>query len=213
MAIVTSPFPPYQNFEIDSDFYNPDIFDISSISFGLTTTITTSIVHNYTVGQIVRFQIPNRYKTIELDGKEAIITDLPSSTQFKFEIESNGFTPFLSSPYVSTITNITQSPSATVTAANTFRIGDLVKFSGVEGMTEINDEIYSVLSGNPTSFVINANTSAYTAYSGSGTATFYKPYPKAIVKAIGDINSGAINMDNSDQQLYINGSFINVSPQ
>lgn len=212
MTIVTSPFPPFQNLPIESDFYEPNFFIISAITLGLTTTVTTSVDHNFSVGQIIRFRVPNRYKTRELDEKEAIIFSIPSSTELVCNIESNSFTPFVSSPYVSNITNISQATNPTVTASNSFHIGDLVEFSGVEGMTEINDQIYKVLSGNATSFVIQADTTSFTAYTANGTATFARPYPSPYVLAIGDLNSGAINVDNQDQQLYINGSFINISP-
>lgn len=212
MSIVTSPFPPYQNFPIDSDFYVPNFFIVSTITVGQTTTITTTATNNFVAGQIIRFQIPSRYRTRELNEKEAIILSISSDTEFVCDIESFGFTPFLASPYVANITNITQSATPTVTATNAFRIGDLVTFTDVEGMTEINSQTYQVLSGNSTSFVINANTSAFSAYTGSGTATFAKPFPYPYVLAIGDLNSGAINMDNSAQQLYINGSFRNISP-
>lgn len=213
MSIVTSPFPPYQNEVINSDYYTPNFFLISAITLGKTTAVTTSVDHNFSVGQLVRFRIPARYKTRELDNVEGTVVSVPTSTQLVCEIESSGFTPFVASPYVATITNITQAANPTITASNSFLIGDLVEFSGVTGMTEINGEIYKVLSGNSSSFVVQADTSSFSAYSADGTATFVPTYPSAYVLAIGDLNSGAINSDNSSQQLYINGSFRNVSPQ
>ena len=164
------------------------------------------------VGQLVRFLIPDRYKTRGLNEKQAYVVSVPSSTQLVCDIESFGLTPFVSSPYVSSVTNINQSNDATVTASNSFRIGDLITFSDVEGMTEVNGNSYNVLTANATSFTINVDTTSFTAYTTGGTATYAKPYPLPYVAAIGDINSGAINMDISSQQLYINGSFRNISP-
>lgn len=212
MSIITSPFPPLQNPPIEPDFYAPNFFIISAITLGMLTTIVTSTANNFYVGQIVRFIIPNRYKTRQLNERQAIVVSKPTSTELVCDITSSDFTPFASSPYVASITGITQGTPATVTAANSFRIGDLIKFTGVLGMTEINDEVYNVLSANSTSFVINADTSSFSAYSSSGTATFYPSYQLPFVLPVGDINSGAINMDISNQQLYIDGSFINVSP-
>jgi hypothetical protein len=191
----------------------PNFFIISALTLGETTAVTTSVDHNFSVGQLVRFLIPNRYKTRGLNEKEAVVISIPSTTELVCNIQSMDFTPFVSSPYVASITNITQAVGATVTAANSFRIGDLVTFTDVEGMTEINDGNYNVLTANPTSFTINGNTSSFTAYTTGGTATFTKPYPTPFIAAIGDLNSGAINMDISSQQLYINGSFRNISPQ
>jgi hypothetical protein len=212
MTIVTSPFPPYQNPPIQSDFYVPNFFIISALTLGETTTVTTSVDHNFVVGQIIRFIVPLRYRTRELNEKQAIVFSIPSATQLVCYMQSYDFTPFFASPYVASITNISQEPDATITADNAFRIGDLVKFTEVEGMTEINDQIYKVISGSSSNFVINADTSSFTAYTEGGTATFARVYPNPYVYAIGDLNSGAINVDNQDQQLYINGSFRNISP-
>lgn len=213
MAIITSPFPAEQNPPIRSDFYVPNFFTISSLTLGQTTSVTTSTAHNFTVGQLIRFKIPNRYRTRELNTQTGYVTSVPTTDSVVVDIDSSSFTTFVASPYVSTITNITQSTPATVTASNSFRLGDLVTFSDVDGMTEINDQSYTVTEAFSSYFVINADTASFTAYSANGTATFSKPYESATISAVGDVNMGAINVDNSDLQLYINGSFRNISPQ
>jgi len=73
---------------------------------------------------------------------------------------------------VATITNITQAIQATVTATNTFVAGQYVYISEVLGMTQINGMTAQIISATGTSFVINIDTSTYTAYTSGGIATF-----------------------------------------
>lgn len=96
-------------------------------------------------------------------------------------ISSNGVTPFTtsdSSLYTSTnltITGISQAANASITATHNFTSADVgvtvVTFHGVVGMTQINTlsgVIQSVTA--TTSFTVNINTTAFTAYSSGGIA-------------------------------------------
>lgn len=214
MTIVTSPFPAYQNFPIEPEFYSPNSFQIqvSAISFGQLTTVTTNIPNQYVVGQRVRFIIPNRYGTTQLNYIQPVVTEILSSTQFICEVDSSAFTTFISSPFNSVITNITLGTTTTITTANSFRPGDLVQLSEISGTTQLNGNSYFILSANSSQIVINVNSTAFTAYVSGGLVEFSTVYQIAQVIAIGDVNSGAINVDNSNQTLYIEGSFRNVSP-
>jgi hypothetical protein len=69
------------------------------------------------------------------------------------------------------ITNITQATQAVITAANAFVVGQLVTFSGVGGMTQLNGNTYAIVNSTPTQFTINVNSTAFTAYTGGGAAT------------------------------------------
>ncbi len=69
------------------------------------------------------------------------------------------------------ITNITQATQAVVTAANAFVVGQLVTFSGVVGMTQLNGNTYSVVSSTGAAFTINVNSTAFGAYVGGGIAS------------------------------------------
>lgn len=213
MTIVTSPFPPYQNLPIQPEFYKPNFFDIEAISFGLTTLVTTTENHNFSIGSQVRFHIPERYGTTELSNVTVIVRNIPQADQFTFDVQSTSFTPFIAEPFTATITNITQATNAVFTANNSFHLHDLVKIDEVLGMTQINEKKVSIIAANATSFTVFFDTTNYSAYISGGTAEFFPTYPKATVAAIGDINSGAINMDKTNQQLYIDGSFINISPE
>jgi len=213
MSIVTSPTPLFQNFPVDSDFYSPSFFNIASLTLGKTTTIETAAPNPYVLGQIVRVQIPSRFGTIEINLKEGVIIQINSNTEFIINLDSSQFTPFIASPYTATITNITQSFPALITASNSFYPGDFVEITDVEGMTEINNNSYQIISANSTQFELNVDSSNFSAYSANGTATLNRTQIEAKVFPIGDLNNGAINTENQGQQTFIDGSFINISPQ
>lgn len=69
------------------------------------------------------------------------------------------------------ITGITQAASAVVTVGtHTYVVGDVLAFSGVVGMTEINGLTGTVTAIGATDFTVNINSTAFTAYSSGGTA-------------------------------------------
>ena len=71
---------------------------------------------------------------------------------------------------LATITNITQASSAVVTAVNTFAVGDVVLFSNVVGMTEINGLVGTVTSADGTHFTVAINSTTFTGYGSAGNA-------------------------------------------
>jgi uncharacterized protein (TIGR02217 family) len=73
------------------------------------------------------------------------------------------------------ITNITQAASAVVTvgAANGFAVNDLVYFSNVFGMTQINGLVGQVTAAPGTTITVNINSTAFSAYTSGGTAAKY----------------------------------------
>jgi hypothetical protein len=74
------------------------------------------------------------------------------------------------STITSSITNITQATQAVVTAVNSFLVGQVVAFSGVLGMTQLNGNSYSVVNSTGTTFTININSTAFGAYTSGGVA-------------------------------------------
>lgn len=70
-----------------------------------------------------------------------------------------------------TITGVTQANPAVVTAANTFVNGEQVTIAGVVGMTELNDNTYTISNVTSTTFELTGiDSTAYTAYSSGGSA-------------------------------------------
>lgn len=69
------------------------------------------------------------------------------------------------------ITNITQATQAVVTAAgHVSQVGDEYEFTGVTGMTEINNRRGRVTAVSGTTFTVDINSTAFTAYGANGSA-------------------------------------------
>ena len=72
-----------------------------------------------------------------------------------------------------TITGVTQANPAVVTAtAHTFANGDTVTITGVVGMTQLNNNSYTVANATANTFELNAtNSTGFTAYASGGAVT------------------------------------------
>jgi len=111
--VVTYPTPIYSNPPINPQFYIPNKFFIQGITMGVTTVVTTTVDHNYVIGQIVRLLIPKIFTTVgsiptqvrgiqiptctQLNGKEATVVSIPSSTQVELDIDSLDVDAFITS--------------------------------------------------------------------------------------------------------------------
>lgn len=94
-TVISYPIPPYSNVPIEPQFYKPNVFQISAISLGLTTIVTTSINNNYVIGQIVRMIIPPNFGTRQLNGQTGYVIDIPAPNQVELNISSQGFDAFI----------------------------------------------------------------------------------------------------------------------
>jgi hypothetical protein len=92
------PVPPENNPPINPQYYEPSLFYIGAIGFGLTTTVTTTEDHNYVVGQLTRLLIPFTYGAQQLNGVEGYVIQIPSADQVVLDIVSTAVDPFVSSP-------------------------------------------------------------------------------------------------------------------
>lgn len=136
---MPGPVPAYSNPAIEPQYYQPSRFEISGITLGATTTITTTAATNYVIGQLVRISIPFPYRCFQLNGQQGYVLSLPTSTSVEVAINSTDYDSF------------------------------------------------------------DANPSSSTT-------------PPQIT-AIGDVNSGQVNSSGrANNVTYINGSFINISP-
>jgi len=103
-GVISQPIPAYQNLPIRADFYEPSQFFISAITVGQPDTIvTTSVNHNYVIGQEVRLLIPPSFGSRGLSGQTGIVIEIPSANQVTLNIVSVGVDAFIAS------TNTTQS--------------------------------------------------------------------------------------------------------
>lgn len=96
--VISYPIPPYQNLPIEPQFYQPSAFFISNVALGIMTTVTTSVDHNYVVGQLVRLLIPETYGSRGLNESQGYVVSIPASNQVLLNINSsNNVNPFVNS--------------------------------------------------------------------------------------------------------------------
>jgi len=96
-TVISYPVPAYANVPIESQFYIPSRFVISDISLGITTTVTTTVDHDYVIGQQVRLIIPPSYGTRQLNERTAYVLSIPTTTQVLLALNSQFMDPFISS--------------------------------------------------------------------------------------------------------------------
>lgn len=108
-SIISGPIAPYSNVAINPQYYQPSQFFISTISLGLQTTVTTTVNHNYVVGQLVRLLIPtinaltsNGVSYViptctQLNETESYVISIPASNQVLLDLDSSKANLFVSS--------------------------------------------------------------------------------------------------------------------
>ena len=70
------------------DNFQPSVFEISAMTYGLTTLITTTADHNYVVGQDIRLNIPPPYGGYPLSGQHGFVMSIPAANQVVVSIDS-----------------------------------------------------------------------------------------------------------------------------
>lgn len=99
MSYFNPPTAYLANVPVNITYYTPQEYEISNITFGTTTTITTTEDVDYVAGQEIRLHIPQFYGTRELNQQLAYVISLPASNQVEININTNiGYTPFIISP-------------------------------------------------------------------------------------------------------------------
>lgn len=96
-TVISFPVPLYSNPPIEPQFYQPSRFVISAITLGATTTVTTTVDHNYVIGQLVRLLIPPSFGCRQLNERSGILLSIPSSTQMVLDIYSAGGDAYIAS--------------------------------------------------------------------------------------------------------------------
>lgn len=89
MPIISYPIPAYQNLPIESQNYQPSQYFISAVGLGVQTTVTTTVNHNYVVGQLVRLIIPSYSGCRQLNEQTGYVLSLPASNQVLVNIDSS----------------------------------------------------------------------------------------------------------------------------
>jgi hypothetical protein len=91
---ITGPIAPYSNVPINPQYYQPRSYEISAISLGATTTVTTVDDDDYVIGQQVRLMIPPGFGARQLNGLTGYVIALPASNQVTIDINSRGGNAF-----------------------------------------------------------------------------------------------------------------------
>lgn len=95
---ISGPVPPYSNVNINPQYYQPRRFVISAVTLGVYTTITTTVAHDYDIGQSVRLIIPPSYGCRQLNERIGILLQIPASNQMVLNIDSSmNVDPFINS--------------------------------------------------------------------------------------------------------------------
>jgi len=95
---MPGPKPPYSNPPIEPQYYAPRRYQISALSLGVTTTVTTSTAHDYVIGQMVRLLIPEYYGSRQLNEQTGYVIAIPTTTQVTVTINSTNANAFIPSP-------------------------------------------------------------------------------------------------------------------
>lgn len=96
--LIFGPIAPENNPPINPQFFKPSLFDIAAIATGQTTTITTTVDHNYVVGQAVRLLIPQTYGAQQINGQIGNVITIPAANQVVLTINSANINAFIPSP-------------------------------------------------------------------------------------------------------------------
>jgi hypothetical protein len=135
-----SPFPgpiaPENNPPINPQYYQPSQFFISAISEGATTTVTTSVDHNYVIGQTVRLIVPFTYGAYQLNEQQGQVISIPTADQVELNINSSTADPFNSSG------SLTTKPQ--ILAIGDVNSGQITATGRVQNITYINGSFINI---------------------------------------------------------------------
>jgi hypothetical protein len=96
--LIFGPIAPESNPPINPQYYKPSVFTITAITLGNITTVTTSVSHNYVIGQSIRLLIPPSYGSFQLNGQQGNVIAIPSVNQVTCSINSSNSNAFVIGP-------------------------------------------------------------------------------------------------------------------
>jgi|SRR5215469_1781270 len=88
-TVLSPPIPIYQNLPIAPQNFQPSVFFISNVTLGVQTTVTTTVDHNYVVGQEIRLIIPPTFGCRQLNEVSGFVVSIPVSNQVLTNINSS----------------------------------------------------------------------------------------------------------------------------
>ena len=129
------------------------------------------------------------------------ISLIGDTIQFGFTLSEDQMSSFTAVGTPATITGATQANPCVLTAVNSFNAGEMLKITGVVGMTELNfvalqNNYYQIIDATSTSITIDVDSTAFTAYSSGGIAT-----PVDAVNQFAEIELHSIIIDVQPSQV------------
>jgi hypothetical protein len=100
--LIFGPIAPENNPPIHPEFFKPREYNIASIVNGQTTLVTTTLSHDYVVGQLVRLLIAQPFGARQFNEQTAYIINIPSNTSMILALDSSSFDLFVPNPTLST---------------------------------------------------------------------------------------------------------------
>jgi len=94
-TVLSFPIPPYQNVPIHAEYFRPSRFVISAITLGVTSTVTTTVNHNYVIGNNVRLIVSALNGARQFNGQEGLVIAIPNPNQVTLNISSVKYDPFI----------------------------------------------------------------------------------------------------------------------
>ncbi len=85
----TGPIPAYNNLPIQPQNYQPRVYFIENVTLGMTTTVQTTEDHDYVIGQTCRLLIPPSNGSRELNERQGVVIEIPSSDEIILNIDSS----------------------------------------------------------------------------------------------------------------------------
>ena len=76
--LIYGPIAPENNPPINPQYYQPSVFNIAGITNGTTTLITTTVNHNYVIGQLTRLVVSQLYNSTEFNEQVAYVIGIPN---------------------------------------------------------------------------------------------------------------------------------------
>ena len=95
---MPGPKPPYSNPPIEPQYYMPRQYVIAGLTLGINTIVTTTVDHDYVIGQQIRLLIPEFSGSRQLNDQVGYVIAIPSSTQVTTTINSTNANAFIPSP-------------------------------------------------------------------------------------------------------------------
>ncbi|MGR4864981.1 ubiquitin-activating E1 FCCH domain-containing protein [Caulobacter sp. LARHSG274] len=145
--------------------------NISGVTKANPAVVTTSSAHGLAAGDTV--YIKGVVGMTTLNNKVFTVGTVSSTTKFTLSnIDSSSYSKWTSGGTVTRCRTTTCSVVVTTKTTNDFTTGDLISFSGVGGMTQLNGKTTTGISViDTTSFDTKLVGTSYTAYTSGGTAT------------------------------------------